>query len=405
MDTAGASAPGFVYAVGSPRCTSDPAGGELWSQASVVRAAPSPGGSARVLFVGDMGESPRDTPPSEHHWQMPRPVEVVDAMTLEASRRASAEQSNTGRIGGGCLGCLGIRSLRFSTHVPRAHVRTWGNASCVRRSKRIRPGLCCRPLTASKRQRARVLLQASGGGYDAVWHIGDLSTCRNRTTSTRYPQPQPAVKGGLEHVSQQSRDTPQPFKGQDPAVWRSGWLVFDLCERRQALAPPCKELAGCGAANTRTNAHTHTRTHAHTHAAVPWPPHSPRNPRAVPPSRGTARLRHRLHVHLGRVHGASPAPGARHAVLHLAREPRAGGPAVGHNPPGRRLRGRVRGPVQLPLHPTGRGRAVKARPGRFKGTIVGLALAFCCCVVRVLRRVFGVVCASVIAVCCMCVLV
>ena len=88
IHTAVFDAPGpgaYIYSVGTPNCTTDTAGGALWSPAASVRGAPAPGGRAKVLFVGDMGEAPRDSPPSEHHWQMPSPTEVVDAMILEAS--------------------------------------------------------------------------------------------------------------------------------------------------------------------------------------------------------------------------------------------------------------------------------------------------------------------------------
>ena len=86
FDAPGSSPAAYIYSVGTPNCTTDPAGGALWSPAATLRGAPAPGGHANVLFVGDMGEAPRDSPPSAHHWQQPSPTEVVDAMILEASR-------------------------------------------------------------------------------------------------------------------------------------------------------------------------------------------------------------------------------------------------------------------------------------------------------------------------------
>ena len=75
------------YAVGSVACASD-ALGPLWSQAWSVAA--TAGDTATVMLVGDMGEAPRDHPGSSHHWQMPQPTEVVDAMTLRASGSSAA---------------------------------------------------------------------------------------------------------------------------------------------------------------------------------------------------------------------------------------------------------------------------------------------------------------------------
>ena len=74
----------FQYAVGTSNCTTDTEGA-LWSPAYVVRAPPTPTEQLAVLFIGDMGEAPRDSPISEHHWQMPQPTEVVDAMIASNS--------------------------------------------------------------------------------------------------------------------------------------------------------------------------------------------------------------------------------------------------------------------------------------------------------------------------------
>ena len=70
------------YAVGSLDCASD-ALGPLWSDAWHVSASPRE--TATAMLVGDMGEAPRDHPGSAHHWQMPQPTEVVDAMSARAS--------------------------------------------------------------------------------------------------------------------------------------------------------------------------------------------------------------------------------------------------------------------------------------------------------------------------------
>lgn len=72
------------YAVGSGNCSDGL--GALWSESRTVRAPPTPDAeSVAVLFIGDMGEAPRDHPGSSHHWQMPQPTEVVDAMIAATS--------------------------------------------------------------------------------------------------------------------------------------------------------------------------------------------------------------------------------------------------------------------------------------------------------------------------------
>ena len=58
----------------------------MWSETRVVK--PLEALEACVLFVGDMGEAPRDHPGSQHHWQMPRPLQVVDVMIAETKSGA-----------------------------------------------------------------------------------------------------------------------------------------------------------------------------------------------------------------------------------------------------------------------------------------------------------------------------
>ena len=55
------------YMVGSTNCSTD-SEGALWSSAFIVTSVPKPTDSVRILFIGDMGEAPRDAPISEHHW-------------------------------------------------------------------------------------------------------------------------------------------------------------------------------------------------------------------------------------------------------------------------------------------------------------------------------------------------
>ena len=84
--TADASGRDYIeYMVGSTNCSTD-GEGALWSPTFTVMAPPTPTDSVRLLFIGDMGEAPRDSPMSEHHWQMPHPTEVVDAM-IASSRQ------------------------------------------------------------------------------------------------------------------------------------------------------------------------------------------------------------------------------------------------------------------------------------------------------------------------------
>lgn len=73
------------YMVGSTNCSTD-SEGALWSPAFTVTSTPKPTDSVRILFIGDMGEAPRDAPISQHHWQMPKPTEVVDAMIASSQQ-------------------------------------------------------------------------------------------------------------------------------------------------------------------------------------------------------------------------------------------------------------------------------------------------------------------------------
>eukprot|EP01049_Picozoa_sp_SAG25_P008261 SAG25_NODE_729_length_5691_cov_223.244234_11_plen_418_part_00 len=74
----------FEYVVGSANCSSD-SDGAYFSPVYTAKALPQPKDNVSVLFVGDMGEAPRDSPMSNHHWQMPQPTEVVDAMIASSN--------------------------------------------------------------------------------------------------------------------------------------------------------------------------------------------------------------------------------------------------------------------------------------------------------------------------------